>query len=363
MQKQIHLDRWGNLLKPHNYYFPSVRRGRELLSRYERWRKVAKTIGLSKRALLRLEWMIYYHTKAEGNASLTSRHFGIARKTFYLWYNRFDEAHLASLEEHSRAPIKRREKEYTPEQYIRFISLRLEYIRYGKVKLLIKYQEKYPEDTSISLWKIQCMLTRAKIYYNPIKQGRTNRKRTNSVKRKKVTDLKKKKQRGFLVCLDTIVQYWNGKKRYIITGIDRYSKIAFARMYTTHSSKSAEDFLYRMYYLLDGKIVNIQTDNGSEFKKHFHRGLEKLSLPQYHSRIKTPKDNPVIERFNRTLQDEFLNLGNMTYDTKEFNRRLLEWLIEYNFRRPHQTLDYIPPVNFHFKYYKVLPMYPSSTKH
>jgi hypothetical protein len=36
-------------------------------------------------------------------------------------------------------------------------------------------------------------------------------------------------------------------------------------------------------------------------------------------------------------------------------------LIEYNFRRPHQASGYLPPINFTFKYHKVLPMYPSST--
>jgi len=30
-------------------------------------------------------------------------------------------------------------------------------------------------------------------------------------------------------------------------------------------------------------------------------------------------------------------------------------------KRPHQTLGYMPPINFSYKYHKVLPMYPSST--
>ena len=194
------------------YLFPSLRKGRESLPKYERWRKIARSVRLSKGALLRLEWMIFYHTKAEKNASLTARHFGIARKTFYTWANRFDETHIASLEEHSRAPIKRRQREYTPKQYIRFVKLRRAYIRYGKVKLLIKYQQAYPEDMSISLWNIQCMLIRSGIYYHPVKQARINRKRGRAVQTKRIADLKKKEVRGFLVCLDTIVQYWNGKK-------------------------------------------------------------------------------------------------------------------------------------------------------
>jgi transposase InsO family protein len=51
----------------------------------------------------------------------------------------------------------------------------------------------------------------------------------------------------------------------------------------------------------------------------------------------------------------------MTADTEEFNRRVTEWLIEYNFHRPHQALNYLPPINFTFKYHKVLLMCPSST--
>ena len=333
-----------------------------LMNKYKRWRQMAKTRGLSKEATLRLNWIIYYHTTARKNARLTCRHFGIAPKTFYKWFDRFNETNLGALENESRAPKRTRQKEYTPEQYLRAVELRKQYIRYGKMKLLALYQVRWPEDKTISSWKIQCIIEKAKIYYRPRKQAKINRKRKLSQKRKKITELKMKRIKGFLLCLDTITLYWLGRKRYIITAIDKWSKVAFARMYTTHSSYNARDFLYRLYYLLDGKIENIQTDNGSEFKKYFEQGLKKLHIPHYHSRVKTPKDNPDNERFNRTLQEEFIDMGNMTYDTKEFNRKLTEWLIHYNFGRPHQTLDYMPPINFSFKYHKVLPMYPSSTK-
>jgi len=241
------------------------------------------------------------------------------------------------------------------------IELRRQYIRYGKMKLLALYQARHPEDGNISSWKIQCIIRRSGIYYHPQKQAKINRKRQISRNRKKITELKMKKTRGFLLCLDTITLYWQGRKRYIITAIDKWSKVAFARMYTTHSSYNSRDFLYRLHYLLDGRIENVQTDNGSEFKKYFEQGLQKLNIPHYHSRVKTPRDNPDNERFNRTLQEEFIDLGNMTCDTREFNRKLTEWLIHYNFGRPHQTLDYMPPINFSYKYHHVLPMYPSST--
>jgi len=74
-----------------------------------------------------------------------------------------------------------------------------------------------------------------------------------------------------------------------------------------------------------------------------------------------PKDNVVCERFNQTLKHEFLELGSFTPEPDRFNRNLTEWLIEYNFVRPHQSLGYVPPINFEARYLRVLPRYPSST--
>jgi putative transposase len=331
-----------------------------LLPTYSRWRKIAELLKLSRAGRGRLEWIIYWDSHQK-DASLTARHFGISRKTFYKWQKRFDQNFLKGLEDESRTPKRKRSRQYTARQYDNVVQLRKQHIRYGKLKLLELYKRKHPGDMTISAWKVQCIIQASGLYYEPAKQARINQKRARSSAKKKITELKRKPLSGFLICLDTIVKYWQGQKRYILTAIDRHTKIAFAQMYRTHTSSSAQDFLHRLYFLLDGRITNIQTDNGSEFCKHFDAACTKLNLQHYWSRVHTPKDNAVCERFNRTLQDEFLALGNMTADTLEFNRRLTEWLIEYNFRRPHQALNYMPPINFSFKYHKVLPMYPSST--
>ena len=128
-------------------------------------------------------------------------------------------------------------------------------------------------------------------------------------------------------------------------------------MYKRANSYNAADFLNRLLYLLDGKLENIQTDNGSEFHKYFEQAVNQLKLTHWWSRPRTPKDNPVNERFNRTLQDEFLRLGNFNPKPMVFNSKLTEWLIEYNFHRPHEALNYETPIEFN----KVLPMYPSGS--
>ncbi len=332
----------------------------QLSNKYERWRKISEKLELSKKAKLRLEWMIYYETKANKNASLTCRHFGITRSLWYNWKNRFDESNLMSLEDKSTSPINRRQKEYTSLQYERIVKLRKKYIRYGKVKLFHIYNNMHT-DEHITQWKVQCIIEASGLYYNAKKTQRIAQKRNKAVKKKRISELKKKPKTGYLICVDTIVKHVNGKKRYIITAIDKYAKIAYARMYKNHSSLSAKDFLYRLHYVLDGNIQYIQTDNGTEFEKHFKNACIELSIPQYHSRVRIPKDNPDIERFNRTVQEEFIQLGNMSTDIDMFNRNITEWLIEYNFHRPHQTLEYMTPIAFTQKYGKVSNMYSSNT--
>lgn len=212
----------------------------------------------------------------------------------------------------------------------------------------------------VSSWKIQGVIRKHNLYPNKVRTQRITRKRLKAKKKERITKLQKQKQSGFLLCLDTVQLRKITDKRYVFTGIDFHSKVAFARMYKNINSKNAADFLNRLLYLVNGNIQNIQTDNGSEFHKYFENACDKLELKHYWSRPRTPKDNAVNERFNQTLQHEFVNFGNFTTDVDEFNKKLTEWLIEYNFRRPHESLAYATPISFH-NTMQVLPMYPSST--
>jgi putative transposase len=320
--------------------------------------KDARGQKLSREGRIRLRFLEYYEKNGR-NVSKTCRYFGISRKTFYYWKVRYNPYDLSTIENKDRTPQRKRQRMITPDEESRIVALRRQYITEGKENIAKYYKNEYGE--AISSWKVQKVIEKYKLYRNPKKTTRTAAKRKRSQNKKRITELKKKQQSGFLLGLDTIVIYWNGVKRYIFTAIDETSKVAFARMYKNKSSYNGRDFLYRLNYLLEDKIQNITRDNGSEFLGYFKDACEKLNIEQYFSRNHTPKDNAVCERFNRTLQESFVNLGNFTPDTAVFNRNLTEWLIHYNFKRPHQSLGRIPPIEFQDKYLKVLPMYSSCT--
>ena len=342
-------------------YWASVRRlAHRQFDPSSHQRKVAQILGLSKGAKQRLEWFLWQQEHG-GKVPVTCRRFGLTPKTYYKWAKRYDPANLRTLEDQPKTPVTKRTKEYTPLQYERIVLLRKQFLRYGKMKLLDRYHQEYPEDPTLTLWHVQCIIQDAGLYYHPAKHARTQAKRHRAEKKKRITDLHLKHRTGFLFRLDTMTRYWAGTKRTIFTAIDQHTKIAFARMYASKHAKNGRDFLYRLHALTNGKIEHLGHDNGTEFQGDFAQAAKRLGIPQHWSRPHTPKDNAVCERFNRTLNDEFLQLGHMTADITLFNRNLTEWLVEYNFRRPHASLGYVSPINFIYRNEKLLPMTPSDT--
>lgn len=327
----------------------------------EKWQRLrlrARKQKLSRSARARLEWFAWYALHGS-NGRATCRHFCIAPKVFYYWRKRFCEADLSKLEDRSCRPKHLRASTLTPQEEMRIVELRREYIRYSKMKLRILYIERY--GVPISSWKIQKVIQRFQLYPNAKKAIRTATKRRSARKKKRITEFTAKPYPGFLFCIDTVVRHFGGNKRYILTAIDRHSRLAFARMYASHSSLAAADFLRRLHLLLDGKLFNIQTDNGSEFHLHFEKAMEELKLAHWWSRARTPKDNAVCERFNRTLQEEFISQGNGHVNVATFNVKLVEWLVEYDFHRPHAALGYKRPMEVACPDQKALPIYSSRT--
>lgn len=317
---------------------------------------------LTPLAQLKLEWIIFYYTVGKKNAFKTAKHFGINPKTLHKWKGRFNEKALTTLEEKSRAPEKTRTREISPLQREQIRKLRKKHIKWGKMKLQKRYIQVHGE--YLSSWKFQVVIEEEHLYFDKqkIKKQKRKRKQAQGQQKRRIHTLLKEQKVHHLWHVDTVILTRSrGGYRYLLTAIDDLSKLAYARLYTTHSSKQAADFLKRLHYLTEGEIVNLHHDNGSEFQKDFEQACIELSLPQWYSRVRTPKDNAVLERFNRTIQEEFVDIIDIDVeDSSAFNQRLLDWLIEYNSIRPHQALDYKSPLQYIDSL--LLPMSSSSTR-
>src|SRR3989338_2989700 len=345
-------------------YFPS--QDKPLLGRYSRLRGVAQLLKISLPARLRLEWFIFYQTEGERNVSKTARYFGISRKTLHKCLNRFDEGNLRSLEENSRRPHRVRRWEVTPDQEARIIALRQKHLKGGKNKLALIYQKVHHE--TISAWKVERVVRKHRLYPD-LKAYKKKVRRQRLRQANPKVRINRLKQSGFIPApgklwhTDSVIIWWYGQRRVILTAIEDQTRLGYARAYSNGSSRQAADFLNRLVYLSDGDIRIIHSDNGSEFAGEFEKACQLLNLQQIYSRVKTPKDNSVLERFNRTVQEEWLSLSEAGLDDlPEANRDLTEWLVEYNSVRPHQSLAYQTPLEYaQENYFKVLPMWSAST--
>lgn len=145
------------------------------------------------------------------------------------------------------------------------------------------------------------------------------------------------KSSGGLIQLDCVIKIHHRLRRYIISAIDYTTSFAYSYAYQELNSRVASDFLDKLLFIASFKISHIQTDNGSEFASEFDSKLDKLGITHFWNYARKPIYNGKIERFNRTIQEEFIDpcIDELFQDMAQFNNRLADWLIYYNTKRPH----------------------------
>ena len=92
--------------------------------------------------------------------------------------------------------------------------------------------------------------------------------------------------------------------------------------------------------------VFIQTDNGLEFQKRFHKFVNQLGFNHHYVHKQTPNENAVIERSFRTDEEEFFfrqEARPKHYD--ELRERFKDYLKFYNTERPHLGINLMRPID------------------
>ena len=129
--------------------------------------------------------------------------------------------------------------------------------------------------------------------------------------------------------------------------IDDHSRLAFSRMLPNQQSQTAIAFLHAAvaFYAQHGiPIRRLLTDNGSCYRsRHFRAACLQLGIAHRFTRPYTPRTNGKAERFIQTALREWAYVRHYT-NSSERDLQLEPWLDYYNFRRPHGSLAYAPPI-------------------
>lgn len=275
----------------------------------------------------------------------------VGKRTVYRWRKKYlgSGKRLTSLIPQSTRPHSVRQMQ-VPVEILGFVkALRTKYPRLSKYKIKpfldIFCQEQGIPTYSVS-W-IGKLINRHQFFFSTRRVVRRKGKSLKSGTRIKYCPRQKNIKLGYLQ-LDGVVVYYQGDTYRFLTAIELKTRQAFVKRVSSLSSKQAKIFLQEIRSKVDYPIHTIQTDNGSEFKGVFAKTLEDLGIKELHSLPRSPKTQGYVERFNWTLQDEFIDyeIDTILVSRNDFDIKLQDWLHYYNHIRPHQSLKYQTPHQF-----------------
>ena len=284
----------------------------------------------------------------------TKEAFGADRKVISRWRKRLRESRgdLTGLVPLSTRPHRVR-RSTVPQEVIALIrGLREKHPRLGKEKIKSLLEQdcrgiKVPSESTIGN-----IIKRHKFFFQ--KSGRVyhdpnSRWAQNKVKKKKRMRVKHppKPQEFGHILSDTVERVTDGVKDYFFSALDAKLKFAVTLNYKRLTSRNMKDFYFRFKEVYPLKIKSWQNDNGSENLGEFDEQLVREGIPHFFSYPHCPKINSYIERYNRTIQEEFIdNHLDLIHDKELFHKELSDYLIFYNTQRPHKSLGLKSPLEY-----------------
>ncbi|KOU53094.1 transposase [Streptomyces sp. WM6378] len=135
---------------------------------------------------------------------------------------------------------------------------------------------------------------------------------------------------------------------YIHSAVDDHSRLAYSEVLPDERQHTAIAFRQRAQAFFTAHGITVErvlTDNGSCYKsKLFSQALAEAGITHKKIRPYRPQTNGKVERFNRTLLDEWAYLRPYTSNT-ERTAALADFLHTYNHHRCHTALDGHPPIS------------------
>ena len=296
-----------------------------------------------------------------GNISDACRKLGVSRQHYYDIKKTIEEEGIDGLLEKSRRS-PRIGNRVSPEVEKAVLAYSLEFPTHGQVRASNELKRR---GIMVSAGGIRSIWLRHSLEKKDLRLKRLEKwsaAETNVLTESQVKALEEAKDEkeahgeietfhpGFLAGQDTYyVGYIKGVgKIYQQTGIDTFSNVGFAKLYTDKTALTAADFLNdKVLPFFDEhnmSLLRVITDRGTEYcgKVENHPYQLYLHLADIkHSKTKArhPQTNGMTEKLNQTIQEEFYSVAfrKKLYTTlEEMQTDLDEYMRRYNEERTNQ---------------------------
>jgi transposase InsO family protein len=293
-----------------------------------------------------------------GNVAEACRQRGLDRTSFYEWKRRFQTQGFEGLKD--LPPIHKSHPQTTPPEVVeRIRALALEHPAYGCNRLEAMLALEGRRVSAITIQKIlneNGLGTRVERW---LALEQTNAEKAIEITAEQAAFLEKlnpclrerhveSSAPGELLSADTFfVGSLKGVgKVYLHAVVDTYGSYAFGFLHVSKQPEAAVAVLHNdvlpFYRNLDLPVGAVLTDNGREFcgtENHpYELYLDLNGIEHRRTKVRSPKTNGFVERFNGTVLDEFfrVKMRETFYDSVEALQADLDaWLVHYNTERPH----------------------------
>ena len=269
--------------------------------------------------------------------------YGTSRQSLHAWRRRFEQQGMAGLADRSRRP-KNSPNRVVAEVEALICQLRRAHPRWGARRICYELAQR----------NVQPAPSRATVHRVLLRNGLVD-PQAQQHKRKY-----KRWQRAtpmHLWQLDIVggLPLADGRECKLLTGIDDHSRfVVIAAVLPAPSGRAVcEAFATAMRRY--GVPSEVLTDNGGQFSGRHHRPqpvevlFERIcrenGIAQRLTKPRSPTTTGKIERFHRTLREEFLNHV-APFESPEAAQAAVDaWVSAYNHQRPHQALDMATPAS------------------
>ena len=296
--------------------------------------------------------------KELGNVAEACRQRGLDRTSFYEWKRRFQTQGFEGLKD--LPPIHRSHPQTTPPEVVdRIKALALEHPAYGCNRHEAMLALEGRRVSSITIQKILNEAGLGSRVDRWLALETANAEKAIEISPEQAAFLEKlnpcfrerhveSSAPGELLSADTFfVGSLKGVGRvYLHAVVDTFGSYAFGFLHVSKQPEAAVAVLHNdvlpFYRNLGLTVGAILTDNGREFcgtERHpYELYLDLNGIEHRRTRVKSPKTNGFVERFNGTVLEEFfrVTMRETFYETVEALQTDLDaWLIHYNTERPH----------------------------
>ena len=294
-----------------------------------------------------------------GSVSRACRQAGMDRTSFYEWKRRFQTHGLDGLKD--LPPVHRSHPQATaPETVARVLALALENPAWVCNRLSDHLALQGVALSSVTVQNILAKSGLGSRYERLLKLEERAAAQKVELTAEQVALIEKanpafrerhveSSRPGELLCQDTFyVGHLKGVgKVYLHSVVDTYSSVAFGFLHTSKQPEAAVAVLHNdalpFYAERRIPVAKVLTDNGREFcgtdAHPFELYLSLNEIKHKRTKVNSPRTNGFVERFHRTVLDEFFRQAFRTKlyaGVEELQADLDQWLRFYNAERPHQ---------------------------